>query len=422
MSELDYTYDQVDNRTSTTETFNADGKGPDEVSKDTYQYDATYQVTGVNYGAPDKGGKEDGKGKGSGKSDDDDAVEVRYSYDAVGNRVQVSQDGAVTRYAVNALNQYTQVGEFKPTYDRNGDLAGQKEWLYRYDAMNRLLSASDGRTTARFFYDAKNRCVARSYQTPNAQPSTATGQLTLNYYDGWNLIEERDAAGKQLARYVHGRRIDEIVVMVNRLGIFYPHRDVQGSVTMLTDAAGKLVERYKYSVEGKVAISDAKGRLLERSAVGNRWMYTGREWLAEVGLYDYRNRVYSAFAGRFLQLDRLRFQGNDINMYRCTGNNFANLVDPFGDEATIVYVATGDLATDQLTVGVMRDQILAKDECGDGTSIVVVGSAGEANAYANNNASEDNQIYVAAHAEGAERGQALGFGVDGDGRVSRAGT
>ena len=398
MSELDYTYDEVDNRTSTTATFNADGKGPNEVTKDTYQYDATYQVTGVNYGAPDKGGKEDGKAQSNGKSDDDDAVEVRYSYDAVGNRVQVSQDGAVTRYAVNALNQYTQVGEFKPTYDRNGNLAGQKEWLYRYDAMNRLLSASDGRTTARFFYDAKNRCVARSYQTPNAQPSTATGQLTLNYYDGWNLIEERDAAGKQLARYVHGRRIDEIVVMVNRFGVFYPHRDVQGSVTMLTDAAGKLVERYNYSVEGKVAISDAKGRLLERSAVGNRWMYTGREWLAEVGLYDYRNRVYSAFAGRFLQLDRLRFQGNDINMYRCTGNNFANLVDPFGDEATIVYVATGDLATDQLTVGVMRDQILANDECGDGTSIVVVGSAGEANAYANNNASEDNQIYVAAHA------------------------
>ncbi len=330
LSELDYTYDAVDNRTSTTATFNADGKGPDEVTKDTYHFDATYQVTGVNYGAPDKGGKADGKGQSNGKSDDDDGSQVRYSYDAVGNRVQVSEDGEVTRYSVNALNQYTQVGEFKPTYDRNGNLAGQKEWLYRYDAMNRLLSASDGKTTARFFYDAKNRCVARSYQTLNAHASTATAQLTLNYYDSWNLIEERDAAGKQIARYVHGRRIDEIVVMVNRYGVFYPHRDIQGSVTMLTDAAGKLIERYKYSVDGKVAISDAKGRPLEHSAVGNRWMFTGREWLAEVRLYDYRNRVYSAQLGRFLQTDPIRFTAGDVNIYRYCFNRPNRGGDPMG--------------------------------------------------------------------------------------------
>ncbi|MGH7955699.1 MAG: hypothetical protein ACREH8_01650 [Opitutaceae bacterium] len=138
--------------------------------------------------------------------------------------------------------------------------------------------------TARFFYDARNRCVARNYN----------GSTTLNYYNNWNLIEERAPQGAQVARYVHGRRIDEIVVMVNKHRTFYPHYDVLGNVTMLTGADGKLVERYGYSVEGKTTIKDAAARPLSSSAVGNRWMFTGREWLPELGLYDYRNRIYSA--------------------------------------------------------------------------------------------------------------------------------
>ena len=309
LSELEYAYDAVGNRTSSTQTFNADGRGRDEIKRDTYTYDETDQVTGADYGAEIKG-RNAGEPEGR----------VRFTYDAVGNRVAVDEDGKITRYTVNNLNQYTQVGEFAPAHDRNGNLAAMGRWLYRYDALNRLVGASNGQMTAKFFYDARNRCVARSYN----------GTTTLNYYDNWNLIEERDTTGKQLARYVHGRKIDEIVVMTNRHGVFYPHRDVLGNVTMLTNTAGKLVERYTYSVEGKVMIADAGGRALDRSAVGNRWMFTGREWLGEVGLYDYRNRVYSGFFARFLQTDPIRFAANDVNIYRYVGNNYTGWTDPSG--------------------------------------------------------------------------------------------
>ncbi len=309
VSELEYAYDDVGNRTSTTHTFNADGRGRDETKRDTYTYDETDQVTGADYGAEVRG-----RIVGVPES------RVRFTYDAVGNRVSVSEDGKVTRYTVNSLNQYTQVGEFAPAHDRNGNLAAMGRWLYRYDALNRLVGASNGQMTAKFSYDARNRCVARSYN----------GATTLNYYDNWNLIEERDTAGKQVARYVHGRKIDEIVVMTNRHGVFYPHRDVLGNVTMLTDTAGKLVERYNYSVEGKVVIADAGGRTLEQSAVGNRWMFTGREWLVKVGLYDYRNRIYSTQVGRFFQSDPIRFSAGDVNIYRYAKNNSVRYTDPLG--------------------------------------------------------------------------------------------
>jgi RHS repeat-associated protein len=59
-------------------------------------------------------------------------------------------------------------------------------------------------------------------------------------------------------------------------------------------------------------------------------LFTGREWLSQVGLYDYRNRVYSAQIGRFLQTDPIRFAAGDVNIYRYCGNSATNRVDPWG--------------------------------------------------------------------------------------------
>ncbi len=332
LSQLDYLYDEAGNRTATLAAVDANGRGTAEETLDTYRYDETYQVTGADYGA--KVGPVSDRTSAP-------ALTEKFTYDAVGNRIDVGRVApnappVVTRYAVNNLNQYTQVGEFAPTHDRNGNLSGMGQWLYRYDAMNRLVSATNGATTARFFYDAKNRCVARNYTKIDVSPSTST--LALNTYDNWNLIEERDGFGAQQARYVHGRRIDEIIVMVNRHGTFYPHHDALGNITMLTGKDGRLVERYDYSVTGQVAISDASGHSLTGSGVDNRWLFTGREWLQEVGLYDYRNRVYSAELGRFLQTDPIRFDADDVNIYRYVHNAFTGSSDPTGLAELIQYI------------------------------------------------------------------------------------
>lgn len=326
LSELEYAYDEFGNRVSTTTTDHGTRNERAHVTRDTYSYDETHQVTGADYGAQIDRNQ-------TGKP----ARRVTFTYDSVGNRVQVNDDGKVTRYTTNNLNQYTRVGRFAPAYDRNGNLAATGEWLYKYDAMNRLISASNGDTTATFYYDGKNRCVARKFASTIASALSSSPTLTLNYYDDWNLVEERDAQGRQLARYVYGRDIDEIVLLANGHGVFYPHRDVIGNVTMLTDASGTLVERYKYSVEGEVTIVDANGVQLAASAVGNRWMFTGREWLSRVGLYDYRNRMYSANIGRFMQRDPIKFHAKDINIYRYAGNNYVNWVDPNGFDYNWVY-------------------------------------------------------------------------------------
>ena len=66
------------------------------------------------------------------------------------------------------------------------------------------------------------------------------------------------------------------------------------------------------------------------SQAGNRFTYTGREWISEIGLMDYRNRFYSTDLGRFLQADPIRFSGKDVNLYRYAKNSPIKLIDAYG--------------------------------------------------------------------------------------------
>ncbi|MCC5834615.1 MAG: RHS repeat-associated core domain-containing protein [Opitutales bacterium] len=164
------------------------------------------------------------------------------------------------------------------------------------------------------------------------------GETTFLVYDEWSLIAEYDASGQLKARYVHGLRIDEVILTVNDHGTFFHHHDALGSVTQLTDVNGVVVESYQYDVYGNVTIFDGSDDFLETSAINNRFLFTGREYLPELGLYDYRNRIYSADLGRFVQTDPIRFDAGDVNIYRYVFNNPLRWVDPMGLSADLILV------------------------------------------------------------------------------------
>jgi type VI secretion system secreted protein VgrG len=90
------------------------------------------------------------------------------------------------------------------------------------------------------------------------------------------------------------------------------------------------VRSYEYDVFGKVSNPPSVDNMFSADPYANRFLYTGREFLKEANLYDYRNRVYSAELGRFLQTDPIRFDAGDVNLYRYVGNNPVNWVDPLG--------------------------------------------------------------------------------------------
>jgi RHS repeat-associated protein len=303
---FDYGYDSMNRRTY---------EERDSAAGDVYGYDAVDQVTSVAY---------DATTPSSGSTGADRTV--GYSLDATGNRTAVTDTvNGNTSYAANNLNEYTSVGGSAFHYDGNGNLTSGNG-TFVYDSQNRLTSATVAVTTETFGYDSKNRVVQR----------INNGTPLYLIYDGWDLIEERDGSGNVLASYVHGAKEDELLSKITPSGTVYYHHNALGSVTDLTNASGALVEKYKYDAYGTAAITDGSGNPLTGSAYGNRFMFTGREYLAKTGLYDYRKRVYSPSLGRFLQTDPLRFDAGDVNIYRYCGNNPMNGTDGTGLSVTLL--------------------------------------------------------------------------------------
>jgi len=294
---------------------------------DVYGFDAVDQITSVKYQAASSSGSTP-------------QSTTTYDWDPVGNRELVQTTPASgpivtdTYGTANAVNQYAAINGQSTSYDTNGNLTAARLQdatngfvsTLDYDSQNRLLSVQDNTHNVTSTYDTRNRVTSR----------TINGVTTLFLWDGWDLIEERDLSGNQTRRYVHGAAVDEILIMVHGAGAKYYHHDALGSVTALTDSVGFLIETYQYDVFGKPRILSPSGTTQSASSVDNRFLYTGREWIAEASLYDYRNRVYSPVIGRFMQIDPIRFSAGDVNMYRYVGNNSLIRTDPSGKIGTLI--------------------------------------------------------------------------------------
>ena len=80
--------------------------------------------------------------------------------------------------------------------------------------------------------------------------------------------------------------------MSNINGTFYYHQNNQYSVSALTDPNGLLKECYAYTPYGQVTFFDNTGSPVtpqpSGSVVGNPFLYTGRRYDPETGLYYYR--------------------------------------------------------------------------------------------------------------------------------------
>ncbi|HEY9093890.1 MAG TPA: RHS repeat-associated core domain-containing protein, partial [Candidatus Cryosericum sp.] len=152
------------------------------------------------------------------------------------------------------------------------------------------------------------------------------GATQVKYvYDGDHIIAEYNNAGTLLRKYVHGPCVDEPICMIEASGTYagthYYHYDALGSIVAMTNSSGNVTQLYEYSVYGQVAASDASHP--------NRFMFTGREFDKDTGLYYYRARYYHPEIGRFLQTDPIGY-GDGINWYAYCGNRPGALADPSG--------------------------------------------------------------------------------------------
>ncbi len=249
-----------------------------------------------------------------------------YFYDPAGSRTTRNLNGVVTNYTDNNVNAYVSIVKggtpSTPLYDAIGNLTNDGSNSYSYDYENHLSSINGG-LSATYRYDALGRRVEK--QTPAG--------TERYYYSLDNIIEERDGNGSVLATYVYGNATDEILSMRRNGQDYYYHQDGQGSVVALTDGGGSVVERYSYEAYGAPTIYDPAWNTRTATAVGNHYLYTGRFWDSESGLYYNRARYYDPENGRFINRDPIGTWGdlhNQGNAYAYVGNDPLNYTDPTG--------------------------------------------------------------------------------------------
>jgi RHS repeat-associated protein len=173
-----------------------------------------------------------------------------------------------------------------------------------------------------FKYDYQGRRVKKVvYGNPDV--------VTIYLYDGDSIIRDFNERGIIQRTYYYGPRIDEPIAMLAGSSTYYYHFDGLGSVTTLSNSSGQLIEKYTYDVFGKPTIRDANNSVVSVSSVANRYMFTGREFESETGLYYYRARFYKLSTGRFLQTDPVGYRGG-LNLYAYVMNNSVNNRDPSG--------------------------------------------------------------------------------------------
>ena len=264
-----------------------------------------------------------------------------YSLDGVGNWDSVTRGGVPELRTHSTTNEIVTMAGNPMVHSAAGDLVEDPDYQYFYDELHRLIAVtrkSDLQTVAAYIYDAVGRRVVRLAQPILLGPVT----ITRFIYDESRAIEEQDVAATPVATYVYGQYLDEPLTMDRGGATYYYHQNALWSTVALTDAAGAVVERYAYDAYGCPVVSDAfdvpvppNPWFTEDSVVDNPYLYTGRRYDEETGLYHYRARAYDCTKGRFLQRDALGYI-DGMNLYEYARSNPISYVDANGQYAVSI--------------------------------------------------------------------------------------
>jgi RHS repeat-associated protein len=272
---------------------------------DTFAYDYSGQLASASYSNWNNGGTRS----------------VSYAQDNLGNRSQVNDNGNAQGYSptANYRNQYASAPAGAVSNGNEHEIAGYEGLSYMYKGDRKLASITGNGSSYALAYDALGRCVKR----------TLNGTTIYYTYDGPHPIYEWKADGTVAGWNLYGQGIDEILlradfqVLSNGQGYFFQQNRL-GSVTHLTGFSGEIIESYRYDAFGQPSTTYTGG------SFNNRFKFTGREYQAAFGIYEYRNRAYHPGLGRFLSEDPMGFAGGDSNMFRYCGGDPVNRRDSFG--------------------------------------------------------------------------------------------
>jgi RHS repeat-associated protein len=242
-----------------------------------------------------------------------------YTYDKNGNRT-------LGGYVTGVGNKLLSDGTYNYEYDDEGNrtkrtnIATSVVDEYVWDYRNRLTAVTSKDGTG-----VVTQTVGYEYDVDDQRVSKTVGGVRENYYLDRNQIAfVTDGSGTETFHYLYGLNIDSVMAQDSPTGMVWSLGDRLGSINLLADAGGVVVDKRTY---------DSFGRVLSETnpSVKFRYGYTGREQDGETGLDYYRARYYDAGNGRFISVDPMGFGAGDTNLYRYVGNSSTLYTDPTGE-------------------------------------------------------------------------------------------
>jgi RHS repeat-associated core domain len=312
-------------------------KNHDPAKSEAYTYDDVYRL--IDYKV----------GELVGSTVQVPTTQHEYDLDKVGNWDQFKINGVAFKNTPNQMNEYDDPSSDGPgeipddngipndfkdlvatpepdgenwAHDKNGNRREDGKRIYVYDDENRLIQVTrkSDALVSEYQYDALSRRAVKTVGVGGASPIT-----TRYAYDDARIVEEQNGTAATEATYVYGNYIDEVLNMQRGGADYYYHQNALWTMAAVTNAAGVVVEKYAYSDYGCPSLT--------HSAIGNPWLFTGRQWDEESGLYFYRARYYDCEGGRFLQRDQKGYIGGQ-NMY--IAYFVPNKLDPSGNNPVVL--------------------------------------------------------------------------------------
>jgi RHS repeat-associated protein len=257
-----------------------------------------------------------------------------YSYDTIGNLLEVDEDQNTVESNVYGLN-----GAQPHTLTDHHDVVNNQHDIYAYDTLGRQVSGG-GRTIGHSAFDLPRR-VTKNGSTWGllydafGHRVKKTGPDGTTIYVG-DLYELRETASG-IKHVFHVEGTDGPVAEVIYDGVTttpsYVVSDPLGSTSVVLDAAGTVTDRFFFQPFGKRINAD--GTAFSGALGPMKHGFTGQESEEAYGLINFRGRMYDPALKRFISADPLVTYpgfGQNWNPYSYALNSPLSFNDPSGFE------------------------------------------------------------------------------------------
>ena len=272
-------------------------------------------------------------------------VTKTYTYNAIGNLMSKSDTGTYTYHATKKHAVASIAGAINTTltYDANGNMLTGNGRTLTWTSWNMI--ASNSGAGGGYWYDAEHNRIKMSYAGGGN-----TYYINPRWDVGVNFEKEMPAVGGVLYRHsIYAGSGAPVAVYTSGTtsagqpisNIRYLHMDNLGSVAIITDESGAVVERRSYDPHGRLRNTNGSDATTSSTLKVTPHSYTGHEYLDNPwvtncscsGLINMNGRIYDPQIGRFMSADpyiQALDASQSLNRYSYVNNNPLSHTDPSG--------------------------------------------------------------------------------------------